>query len=153
MQPLHNPPLCCSTCKIGCIMMHTFVVEKEQTLWAHSTSISNTIEWTRHRLYVSYSGKSRRFTRFLSRGRILGRNWYKSTKEFPPLLFIVTSAKGFNPPPPWTKWFEAGLSCNHCIRKPQVWELSRLCPETSTKLFGFRKIKRKQDVTNHISFI
>ncbi len=30
----------------------------------------------------------------------------------------------------------------HCIRKPQVWEFSRLCPETSTKLcvheFGFR---------------
>ncbi len=31
--------------------------------------------------------------------------------------------------------------CKHCIRKPQVWELSRSCPEFSTKLniheFGF----------------
>ncbi len=33
------------------------------------------------------------------------------------------------------------LFCKHYIRKPQVWELSRLCPETSTILyvheFGF----------------
>ncbi len=32
-------------------------------------------------------------------------------------------------------------NCKHCIRKPQVWELPRLCPETSTTLhvheFGF----------------
>ncbi len=47
----------------------------------------------------------------------------------------------FTPSSPWRK---SGLKlvCNrHCIRKPQVWELSRLCHETSTKLyvhkFGF----------------
>jgi hypothetical protein len=48
---------------------------------------------------------------------------------------------GFYPPPPpgakliWN-WF-----LKYCVRKPQVWELTRLCPETSTKLyvheFGF----------------
>jgi hypothetical protein len=36
---------------------------------------------------------------------------------------------GFYSPPPLSK---SGLK--HCIRKLQVWELSRLCPETSTKL-------------------
>ncbi len=45
------------------------------------------------------------------------------------------------PPPSQQKWFETGLYCNHCIQKPQVWELSRLWPETSIKFyvheFGF----------------
>ncbi len=34
------------------------------------------------------------------------------------------------PPPP-----ETGLYYKHCTRKPQVRELSRFCPETSTKLY------------------
>ncbi len=39
------------------------------------------------------------------------------------------------PPPPHNqqKWFET--RCKRCIWKPQVWELSRLCPETSTKAY------------------
>ncbi len=40
-------------------------------------------------------------------------------------------------------WLETDLWCKNCIRKPQVWELSRLCSETSTKFyvheFGFCK--------------
>jgi hypothetical protein len=45
------------------------------------------------------------------------------------------------PSPLEQKWFETGLQCKHRVRKPQVWELSKLCPKTSTKLyiheFGF----------------
>ncbi len=60
------------------------------------------------------------------------------------LLFTVTSTNGLYVPPPPAKvvwnWFV--MSTLYCIRKPQVWELSRLCTETSTKLyfheFGFR---------------
>ncbi len=58
-------------------------------------------------------------------GRILRRNWDNSLKIFPPCYCIFTSTYGFYSLP----------------GKPQVWELSRLCPETSTKLcvheFGF----------------
>ncbi len=42
----------------------------------------------------------------------------------------------------------------HCIRKPQVWELSRPCPETSTKLyvheFGFSTRLSKNPVLSTI---
>ncbi len=51
------------------------------------------------------------------------------------LLFIVTSTKRFYlnpPPPPKQNWVETG---KHCIQKPLIWELSRLWPETATKLF------------------
>ncbi len=36
----------------------------------------------------------------LSRGRILGRNWDKSLKSFPPCYCTGTSTNGFYPPPP-----------------------------------------------------
>jgi hypothetical protein len=49
---------------------------------------------------------------------------------FSSLLFTVTS-------PFEQKWFETGFQCKHCIRKPQVWELSRFCSETSTKLYVY----------------
>jgi len=39
----------------------------------------------------------------LNWGRILGRNWDKSLKEFSPLLFKVISTNEFYSPPPWTK--------------------------------------------------
>ncbi len=70
----------------------------------------------------------------------------RSLKSFPP-CYSDTSTNGFysSPsPPPFSK---SGLKlvCDLNIvygRKPQVWELSRLCPEASTKLyvheFGFR---------------
>ncbi len=42
--------------------------------------------------------------------------------------------------------------CINCIRKSQVWELSRLCPETSTKLyfheFGFCCMAQSSDNCN-----
>ncbi len=60
-----------------------------------------------------------------NRGQILGHSWDKSLKSFPPYYsqsFLLT-------------WFGAGF-------KPQICELSRLCPGTSRKLyvheFGFR---------------
>ncbi len=41
----------------------------------------------------------------------------------------------------WWKTIPLSLWCRKSIQNPQVWELSRLCPETSTKLyvheFGF----------------
>ncbi len=91
---------------------------------------------------------------FLSRGRILGRNLDKSLSS---LLLTVTSTtlpwdfyffkltqpltassvyllntikeKGGKPDRTLSLWFKKS------IQKPQVWELSRLCPETFTKLF------------------
>ncbi len=65
----------------------------------------------------------------------------QKSEEFSSLLFTVTSTTGFTPPPPPThthikqKWVETCLYRKHCIRKPRVWKLSRLCPETSTKLY------------------
>ncbi len=74
-------------------------------------------------------------------GRILGRNWEKSLQSFPSCYSQSTLLADFTPPSPWRKSC-LKLVCNRlCIRKPQVWELSRLCQETSTKLyvheFGF----------------
>ncbi len=74
------------------------------------------------------------------RGRILWRNWDR--------VFLLAINGHFYiladsppPPPPWAKLVWNWFVCKHCIRKPQVWELSRLCPETPTKLyvhkFGF----------------
>ncbi len=68
-------------------------------------------------------------------------SWTKVFRVF--LLAIQRSPllTRFTPPPPLRKWLETGMQCKHCIRKPQVWALSRWCPETSTKLcvheFGF----------------
>ncbi len=56
------------------------------------------------------------------------------TKEFSPLLFTATSANEFYSLPLEQKRFETGLSCKQCIRKPQVWELSRLCPENLNEI-------------------
>ncbi len=67
---------------------------------------------------------------YIYRGRILGRNWDKSLKSFFLLAFHSHLYKRSLHPP----------VCN-CIGKLQVWEHSRLCPETSTKFyvheFGF----------------
>ncbi len=75
--------------------------------------------------------------------RILGRNWDKSLKSFPPCYSQSPLLKHFTPLSPWVKvgwnWFI--MYSKHCIQKPLVWEFSRLCLETSTKLyvheFGF----------------
>jgi hypothetical protein len=82
----------------------------------------------------------------MPRGWILERNWNKSLNRV--FLLAIHSQlcwKILLPPPPTPldqKWFETALQCKHCKRKRQVWELSRLCPETSTKFylheFGFR---------------
>jgi hypothetical protein len=67
----------------------------------------------------------------------------KNIKSFSPCYSQSHLWTDFNSPPPQknNKWFETGLYCKHCILKPQVWELSRLWSETSTKLyvheFGF----------------
>ncbi len=68
------------------------------------------------------------------RSRILGRIWDKSLQSFPPCYSQSPLLTDYTPPPP-QKWFENGFYCKHYLRKPQVWELSRLCPETSTKLY------------------
>ncbi len=61
--------------------------------------------------------------------------------SFPPCYSQSPLLTDFTPPPFEQKWFETGLQRKHCIHKPWPWELSRLCPETSTKLyfheFGF----------------
>jgi hypothetical protein len=57
------------------------------------------------------------------RGRILGRNWDKGLKSFPPFYSQSPLLTDILPPPPLSK---SGLLCKHCIRKPQVLELSRL---------------------------
>ncbi len=50
------------------------------------------------------------------------------------LLFTVASTHGYYSPLE-QKWVETGFLYKHCIQKPQVWELSRLWPETSTKSY------------------
>ncbi len=70
----------------------------------------------------------------MSRRQILGHNCETKVIIVFLLLSTVTSTNGF----------ETGLKqWKHCKRKTQVWELSRLWPETSTKLyvheFGFSK--------------
>ncbi len=51
------------------------------------------------------------------RGRILGRNWDKSLKSFSSFSSQSPLLTNFTPTP------------QHCIRKPQVWGLSRVCTE------------------------
>jgi hypothetical protein len=66
----------------------------------------------------------------------LERNWEKRLKNFPPCYSQSLLLTDFTPHPPWAKvvW---KLVCNVNIayENLKVWELSRLCPETSTKLF------------------
>jgi hypothetical protein len=66
-------------------------------------------------------------------------------KSFLPCYLHSPLLTDFDPPP-----FETFLWSKHCKRKPQVWELSRLCPETSTKLyvheFGFSSESRIRQV-------
>ncbi len=88
--------------------------------------------------------ESQRWSYTVYWGRILERNWDKSLKSSPSCYSQSPILTDFTPPPQFSK---SGLKlvCNvntkHYIRKPQAWELSRLCPETSTKLyvhdFGF----------------
>jgi hypothetical protein len=54
-----------------------------------------------------------------SKGRILGRHWFKSPKSFPPCYSLSPLLTDFTPSLE-QKWFETGLYCRHCIRKPQV---------------------------------
>jgi hypothetical protein len=87
----------------------------------------------------------------VSRGRILGQNPYKSFKSFPscysqsPLqlclrfLLLQTHATFYSfrkgeRRKTWYKAIPPSLWFKKSIQKPQVWELSRLCPETSTWL-------------------
>ncbi len=81
----------------------------------------------------------------------------KGLKEFSSLLFTVTSTYGvYSPPPLEQNWLETGLQCKRCLRKPQVWELSRFCLETSTKLyvhaFGFSSASDVFSQTLTLSF-
>ncbi len=76
-----------------------------------------------------------------SEAKFLGECWDKSLKSFPTCYSQSPLLTDFLPPLPLppVKWFESGLDCKHCIRKTQVWELSRLCPETQQNCeFGFR---------------
>jgi hypothetical protein len=70
------------------------------------------------------------------------RQKYKSVQSFPPCYAHAHRILQIFLPPLEQKWVETGLYCKHCILKPQVWELSRFWPETSTKLYvhewGFR---------------
>ncbi len=44
------------------------------------------------------------------RGRILGRNWDRNHKNFPPFNSQSSPRTDFTPPPPrGQKWFETGL--------------------------------------------
>ncbi len=71
-------------------------------------------------------------------GRILGRNWDKSLKRFPPcylhtVSLTPTSPTDFIPSSlSWAKVVWNWFVMYHCIRKPQVLEFLRLCPETSS---------------------
>jgi hypothetical protein len=79
-------------------------------------------------------------------GRIHRRNWDKSLKSFPPYYSQSPLLTGFTtpPPPPTKSGLKLVCNVNIIYGKPQVWELSRSCPETSTTLyvheFGFRTI-------------
>jgi hypothetical protein len=68
------------------------------------------------------------------------RNWDNNLKSFPPCYSQSQSPVLYNrfPPPPLPQakvCWNLVCTCTHFLRKPQVWELLRLCPETSTKLY------------------
>ncbi len=81
-------------------------------------------------------------------GRILGRNPDKSLKSFPPCysqsslqlcleIYISSNSRNLlkflqrKRRKTWLKTLPPSLCFMKSIQKPQVWELSRLCPETS----------------------
>jgi hypothetical protein len=73
----------------------------------------------------------------LPRGRILGRNWEKSLRSFPPCNSQVTST--ISPPPPGQK---CGL-CNWFVMQTLYTETSslktlKIMPKTSTTLYNVR---------------
>jgi hypothetical protein len=79
-------------------------------------------------------------------GRILGHDWEKVLRIFTLCYSQSALLTDFTPSPPTplppSPPSKSGLKLvKHCLQKPQVWELSRLCPETSIKLyvheFGF----------------
>jgi hypothetical protein len=78
----------------------------------------------------------------MDRGRILGRIWDKSLKSFPPCYSQSPLLPFFPPPPPPRPPSKSGLKlvCNVKM-ETSILQLSRLCPDTSTKLyiheFGF----------------
>ncbi len=115
-----------------------------------------------YRLSKSMSSLLQRLLSFFSHGyeilqwKILrpsfGRNPNKSLKSFPPCysrlqllcIEISISSKSRNLSPFLLRGEEENLKDNHTallmvkechIEKPQVWELSRLCPETSLNLY------------------
>ncbi len=63
--------------------------------------------------------------------------WDKILQSFPP-CYLQSPLLTVLLPSSWAKVVWTGLLCKQCIRKPQVWELSILCPETSIKLYGWR---------------
>ncbi len=95
----------------------------------------------------------------MCRGRILGRDPNKSLKSFPPCysqsalqlrleIFISSNSRNllqFLQSVPvlckgerrktWWKTIPPSLRYKKSIQRSQLWELSRLCPETSTKLY------------------
>ncbi len=102
-------------------------------------SASSYLTWTTFLLSSTPSIKSRLHLSVVRHsGGILGPNWDKILKSFPPCDSQSSSLTDLTPPPtPPTqqKWREIGLYGKHCIFNSQFWELSRLCPETSTKLY------------------
>ncbi len=54
---------------------------------------------------------------------------------FPPCSF--SSTNGFYSPHLSKSGLKLVCNCKHCIWIPQVWELSRLCQETPTKLYVY----------------
>jgi hypothetical protein len=93
--------------------------------------------WGR-RLHVSLENHpSLYFIIFLSRyhpwGRILGRNWDKSLKIFPPSIRSHLHERILLPSLLWQKWLEIGLDTFYT--ETLNLRLSRLYPETSTKWY------------------
>ncbi len=86
------------------------------------------IRWIRFRIRIRIRNTALYYED--SWGQILGRNWDKS-------LFTVTSTNGFTPPPPSKSGLKMVCNVNIVTRKAQVWELSRLFPDTSTKLYVY----------------
>jgi hypothetical protein len=70
----------------------------------------------------------------LTRGRILECNWDKSLKSFPP-CYSQSPLLMDIPPAPHTGKSGLKLVCNVNIIYAWKPQLSRLCPETSTKLY------------------
>ncbi len=108
----------------NCLFLNIFYAFKEIIVWFFDSlhfPLTMQLSW----FWKSHSLKCW--------GRILGRNIDKSPKNFPPCYSQSPLLTDLTPLSKSGR-FGTGLSCKHCLRKPQVW-LSRLCPETSTKLY------------------